>query len=124
MLPRSEEMCIRDSVIRTENNDPVLDENALYGYRVHDDQYGDDSVYGWLAINPENAEAKVLDSEYYMDYALTAAEYVGGYIMAVDANKELLCIKPGYWDERNSIAVSYTHLDVYKRQVLILIHLR
>lgn len=91
-------------VIRTENNDPVLDENALYGYRVHDDQYGDDSVYGWLAINPENAEAKVLDSEYYMDYALTAAEYVGGYIMAVDANKELLCIKPGYWDERNSIA--------------------
>lgn len=39
-----------------------------------------------------------------MDYALTAAEYIGGYIVAADSNHTLLFIKPGYWDERTQIA--------------------
>lgn len=91
-------------VIRTEDNDPVVDENLLYGYRVTDDNYLDDSRYGWIGIDKESAEASVFDSEYYMDYALTAAEYIGGYIVAVDADQTLLFIKPGYWDERTQIA--------------------
>lgn len=94
----------RTYVIRTEDNDPVMDENLLYGYRVADANYADDSLYGWIGIDKETAKAGVFDSEYYMDYALTAAEYIGGYIVAADSNHTLLFIKPGYWDERTQIA--------------------
>lgn len=90
--------------IRTNDNDPVLDESLLYGYRVYDRNITDDSLFGWLGINPENAERQVLDSESHLDYALTAAEYVGGYILAVDANNDLVFIKPGYWDDRTKVA--------------------
>lgn len=90
--------------IEAEGNDPVLDDSLLYGYRVYDSEIYDDTLYGWLSIDPEDASVQVLDSEYYMDYALVAAEYVGGYIIAVDSNKDLVAIKPGYWDERTRIA--------------------
>lgn len=94
----------RTYVIRTSDNDPVLDENLLYGYRVADQNYSDDSLYGWIGINRETADVTVFDSESYIDYALTAAEYIGGYILAVDADQTLSFIKPGYWDERTQIA--------------------
>lgn len=90
--------------ITTEDNDPILDESLLYGYRVYDSNYSNDMLYGWIGIDTETAETSVFDSEYYMDYALTAAEYVAGFILAVDANNALCYIKPGYWDERTQIA--------------------
>lgn len=90
--------------VEAEGNDPILDEDLLYGYRVYDTEIFDDTLYGWLSINKADATTQVLDSEYYMDYALVAAEYVGGYIIGVDANKDLVSIKPGYWDERTVIA--------------------
>lgn len=91
-------------MIEAEGNDPELDESALYGYRTYDDNYYDDSLFGWIGIDKETAEVQVYSSEYYMDYAMVAAEYVGGYIVGVDANKDLVAIRPGYWDERIRIA--------------------
>jgi uncharacterized protein YjdB/subtilisin family serine protease len=94
-------------------NDPELDMTSLYGYRVADSNISTDELYGWIGIGTESktddgesfyVDTTVYSSEYYMDYALTAAEQVGGYIIAVDANKTLCWIKPGYWDERTTIA--------------------
>lgn len=90
--------------IEAEGNDPELDKTLLYGYRISDQNIGDDTLYGWLGIDKDSAASIVLDSEYYMDYSMVAAEYVGGYIVGVDANKDLVSIKPGYWDERTVIA--------------------
>lgn len=87
----------------TEDNDPILDTSLLYGYRVADSEIQDDTLYGWLSIDKNTAATQVMSSEYYMDYSLTAAEYVGGYIIAVDANNDLLAIRPGYWDSRKKI---------------------
>lgn len=76
----------------------------IYGYRVSDDLIADDSLYGWVGMSLTEDETgapavdtQVMSSEYYMDYALTAAEQVGGYILAVDANNKLVVIQPGYW---------------------------
>lgn len=91
-------------MLRTEDNDPVVDTSLLYGYRVADTQIQNDALYGWISVDSENAQTEVMSSEYYMDYALTAAEYVGGYIIAVDADDTLVAIRPGYWDERITIA--------------------
>ena len=87
----------------TTNNDPEVDASKLYAYRIGDQIIRDDSLFGWLALDKETAELDVMSSEYYMDYALTAAVYIDGYIVAVDANDALLMIKPGYWDERVTI---------------------
>ena len=92
--------------IKVPGNDIALDDTLLYGYRVADNEISDDSLYGWIGmdLSGETVTATACSSEYYMDYALTAAEQVGGYILAVDANKKLLTIVPGYWDERTEIA--------------------
>lgn len=92
-------------VVHTENNDPVIDTSLLYGYRVSDKVTEGDALYGWIAMNKEDSkQTKIVSSEPYMDYALNAAEYVGGYILAVDTNNKFVWIKPGYWDERIEIA--------------------
>lgn len=96
-------------LLETENNDPVLDDSLLYGYRVFDEAIDDDSLYGWMSINPGTANAIQLDTEYFMDYAIDAAEYVDGYILAVDTSNvvsgysNLVWIKPGYWEDRHII---------------------
>ena len=91
--------------IKVPGNDIALDDTLLYGYRVADNEISDDSLYGWIGmdLSGETVTATVCSSEYYMDYALTAAEQVGGYILAVDANNKLVVIQPGYWDERTEI---------------------
>ena len=92
-------------MLEVDGNEPAVDETLLYGYRIYDENYYDDTLYGWVGINPETAKiATIGSSEYYMDYALVAAANVGGYIVAVDANDDLVAIKPGYWDERTKIA--------------------
>ena len=90
-------------ILGAEGNDPILDETLLYGYRVYDQNYNNDSLYGWIGIDKETAETDIFSSEYYVDYSLVAATYVGGMIVAVDANDDLVAIKPGYWDERTKI---------------------
>ena len=96
--------------ISAPGNDIDLDNTMIYGYRVSDDLIADDSLYGWVGMSLTEDETgapavdtQVMSSEYYMDYALTAAEQVGGYILAVDANNKLVVIQPGYWDERTVI---------------------
>ena len=91
-------------LLEVDGNAPDVDETLLYGYRVYDANYYDDSLYGWIGIDATTGEiATIGSSEYYMDYALVAAAYVGGQIVAVDANDDLVAIKPGYWDERTKI---------------------
>lgn len=96
-------------LLETENNDPVLDDDLLYGYRVFDEAISNDSLYGWLSIDPDTANAVQMDTEYFMDYAIDAAEYVDGYILAVDTSyvvndySNLVWIKPGYWEDRHTI---------------------
>lgn len=104
---------MNESAYRVEvpGNEPVVDTNLLYGYRIADEEIADDTLFGWLGINPENAKTSVQSSEAYMDYALTAAEYVGGYIVAVDANNDFVFMKPGYWDERTKIRSLEVNID-------------
>ncbi len=80
-----------------DDNLPVLDEDAVYAYRIFDDAYTDDSLYGWVTIDPATAEVTTLSSDVMEYYALTAAEYAGGYVFAVDAGYNLLAMVPGVW---------------------------
>ena len=81
-----------------DDNLPELPEGTVYGYRVMDDSYTDDTLYGWVAIDPETAEVTTLTSDYLEYYALTAAEYAGGYVFAVDAGYNLVAMVPGVWN--------------------------
>ncbi|MBO5461581.1 MAG: S8 family serine peptidase [Ruminococcus sp.] len=102
--------------IETSDNDYVLDESLLYGYRIADDNYLDDSIYGWLSIQTEDASSKVLSRETYKD-ALSAAEYVGGYIIGIDSDCNLVAMKEGNWDERVLIASLRIPETNYKRTI-------
>lgn len=107
-------------ILKAPGNSINLDGTLLYGYRVADDNIQNDSLYGWIGMEIATDEdgvsgvnTTVCSSEYYMDYSLTAAEQVGGYIIAADAHNDLVWIKPGYWDERTVI----TSLDVQLREL-------
>ncbi len=80
-----------------DDNLPELEEGAVYAYRVSDDAYTDDTLYGWVTIDPATAEVTTLTTDVMEYYALTAAEYAGGYIFAVDAGYNLLALEPGVW---------------------------
>ena len=81
-----------------DDNLPELEEGVVYGYRVMDEAYTDDTLYGWVAIDPKTAEVTTLTSDYMEYYALTAAEYAGGYVFAVDAGYNLIAMVPGLWN--------------------------
>lgn len=95
--------------VETTDNVPEVNASLLYGYRVYSETIYDDTVYGWVAINDEkiNEEGKIVvdaqDSEYYMDYSLQAAEYIDGYVLAVNAGGQLVRLTPGVWDDRTVI---------------------
>ena len=76
-------------------NAPEMDTDALYAYRVYDAAIWDDSMFGWVTIDKETAEVTQLTNDMYEYYALTAAEYVDGYIFAVDAGNNFLVLTPG-----------------------------
>ncbi len=92
--------------ITTTDNLPVLDTSLLYGFRVNDQLIYDDTLFGWVSMSTdeENFQTTVLDSEYYIDYAITAAAYADGTIFAVAADNQLYAITPGLWDEWTWIA--------------------
>ncbi len=85
-------------------NDPKVDESALYAYRIFDgaieEEYGYDSMFGWVTIGKEDASVTDLTSDRLEHYALTAAEYAGGYIFAVDAGDNLVVLEPGLWNRK------------------------
>ena len=81
-----------------DDNLPELNDGVVYAYRVMDTSYTDDTLYGWVTIDPETAEVTTLTSDYMEMYALTAAEYAGGYIFAVDAGYNLVAMVPGLWN--------------------------
>lgn len=83
-------------------NKPEVDMDALYAYRVSDEAIYDDSLFGWITIDKETAETTQLTNDMYEYYALTAAEYVGGYVFAVDAGHNFIVMEPGLWN-RNVI---------------------
>ena len=86
-----------------DDNLPELGEGTVYAYRVMDQAYTDDTLYGWVAIDPETAAVTTLTSDYMETYALTAAEYAGGYVFAVDAGYNLVAMVPGLWWNRIDI---------------------
>ena len=81
-----------------DDNLPELADGTVYAYRVMDATYTDDTLYGWVTIDPETAEVTALTSDYLEYYALTAAEYAGGYVFAVDAGYNLIAMVPGLWN--------------------------
>ena len=81
-----------------DDNLPELPDGTVYAYRVMDESYTDDTLYGWVAIDPETAAVTTLTSDYLEYYALTAAEYAGGYVFAVDAGYNLVAMVPGVWN--------------------------
>ncbi len=80
-----------------DDNLPAVDTDALYGYRIHDESYSDDTLYGWVTIDTEDLTVTPQTSDYMEYYALTAAEYAGGYVFAVDAGYNFLVMVPGLW---------------------------
>ena len=93
-------------------NDPAVDYDALYGYRVFEQTIYDDSVYGWATIGKTTGETTMLTSDINEYYALTAAEYVGGYVFAVDAGDNLLVMEPGLWDRKTICNLGTGVLDM------------
>ncbi len=84
------------------DNNPEVDKDALYAYQVYDEvihsYYGWDYMFGWATIDPETAEVTMISSDAYEYYALVAAEYVNGYVFAVDAGYNFLYMVPGLWN--------------------------
>ena len=84
-------------------NLPEVDSTALYAYRVYDNYIYSDHMYGWVSMNKpasadEFANISVLTDDYMEYAALTAAEYVGGKIIATDAVYNLVILNPGLFD--------------------------
>lgn len=82
-----------------DDNLPEKPASGLYAYRVADSayEYGDESFYGWVSIDPETAEVTQLTNDMYEYYALTAAEYAAGYVFGVDAGNNFVVMRPGMW---------------------------
>ncbi len=85
----------------TENN-PSVDKDALYAYQVFDEViyavHGWDYMFGWTTIDRETGEVEMISSDAYEYYALVAAEYVDGYVFAVDAGYNFVYMVPGLWN--------------------------
>ena len=95
-----------------DDNLPELDDGTVYAYRVMDEAYTDDTLYGWVAIDPETAEVTTLTSDYLEYYALTAAEYAGGYVFAVDAGYNLIAMVPGLWNRMEICNLGFSVSDM------------
>ncbi|MBR7178604.1 MAG: Ig-like domain-containing protein [Oscillospiraceae bacterium] len=95
-----------------DDNLPELADGTVYGYRVMDASYTDDTLYGWVAIDPETAEVTTLTSDYMEMYALTAAEYAGGYVFAVDAGYNLVAMVPGLWNRMEVCNLGFSVADM------------
>ena len=93
-------------------NKPEMDEDALYAYRVYDAAIDDDSLFGWVTIDKQTAEVTQLTNDMYEYYALTAAEYVDGYIFAVDAGNKFIVMEPGLFFRNEIVNLGVSVLDM------------
>ena len=101
-----------DVTFSGDDNLPELDEDVIYAYRVMDEAYFDDSLFGWVAIDPATAEVTPLTSDYLEMYALTAAEYAAGYVFAVDAGYNLVAMVPGVWNRMEICNLGFSVSDL------------
>ena len=93
-------------------NLPEMDTDALYAYRVYDAGIYDDSLYGWITIDKTTAATTQLTNDQNEYYALTAAEYVDGYIFAVDAGQNFLVMQPGLFYRNVILNLGVSVLDM------------
>ena len=103
-------------------NLPEMDTDLLYAYRVNDSiynqYYGYDYQFGWVSMNkPENAEDAYLwvnqeTSDHLEHYAISAAEYAGGKIFAIDAGYNFVVMNPGLWDRQTICNIGVGALDM------------
>lgn len=89
--------------VETTDNIPEVKTDLLYGYRTNDEGSYDTTEQGWVAVDPKTGKMTVLDSE-PTDPLISAAEFVDGYIFAVDSAGTFSYITPGLWDERTAIS--------------------
>ena len=84
------------------DNRPEVDKDALYAYQVYNEAiyvyYGWDAMFGWVHLDRETAEYEMISSDAYEYYGLVAAEYVDGYVFAVDAGYNFVYMIPGLWN--------------------------
>lgn len=95
-----------------DDNRPEMDTSKLYGYRLFDADIYSDSMYGWVSIDPETTDVETQTSDSMEYYALTAAEYAGGYVFAVDAGYNLVVMVPGLWNRTTICNLGVNVLDM------------
>ena len=98
------------------DNNPEVDKDALYAYQVYDEMihtyYGWDYMFGWATIDRETAEVTMISSDAYEYYALVAAEYVDGYVFAVDAGYNFIYMVPGLWNRMEICNLGINVMDM------------
>ncbi len=99
----------------TENN-PEVDKDALYAYQIYNEAvyyyYGWDQMFGWSYMDRETGEVTMINSDAYEYYSLVAAEYVDGYVFAVDAGYNFLYMVPGLWNRMEICNLGVNVLDM------------
>ena len=98
------------------DNNPEVDKSALYAYQVYDEivhgYYGWDYMFGWGTIDRQSAEVTMISSDAYEYYSLVAAEYVNGYVFAVDAGYNFLYMVPGLWNRMDICNLGINVMDM------------
>ncbi len=94
-----------------------LDKTLLYAYRIHDAGIPQNDMYGWVQFQKTGDESgytwvQEVTNDRLETYALTAAEYAGGMIFAVDAGYNLVVIQPGLWDRKVITNIGVPVLDM------------
>ena len=97
-------------------NLPIMPTDQLYAYRIMDSALNSDHMFGWVSMNfpteGEYAEIAVWSDDYMEYAALTAAEYAGGKIFAVDAVYNLVVMDPGLWNRTTICNLGVSVLDL------------
>ena len=99
-----------------DGNLPEVDTTGLFGYRVYDDHLENDHMYGWVSTNKpvtgEYADISVLTDDYLEYAAITAADYAGGKVFAVDAVGNFVVLDPGLWNRKTITNIGMTVMDM------------
>ena len=105
-----------DLTFTSADNRPEVDKDALYAYQVYNKAifyyYGWDAMFGWTTLDRETAEYTMISSDAYEYYGLVAAEYVDGYVFAVDAGYNFVYMIPGLWNRVEICNLGVNVLDM------------
>ena len=98
------------------DNLPEVDKDALYAYQVYNETIffyeGWDAMFGWVHLDRETAEYTMISSDAYEYYGLVAAEYVDGYVFAVDAGYNFVYMIPGLWNRMEICNLGVNVMDM------------